>query len=381
MKQRSWDIFCSVVDNFGDIGVCWRLSRRLSSGLGQQVRLWVDDLHSFRRLRPDVEPGKAVQAIGGVEVRKWLAPFAAVEPAQIVIEGFGVRLPDRFIESMAAMRQPPVWINLEYLSAETWVDEHHGLPSPHPRLPLTKYFFFPGFTQSTGGVVIEDGLIGARNSFQADVDAAAGLRHAIGIRGGEDASLWMSLFCYENAAMPALVAAWAADANGVNCIVPEGRALTQIGAIAGRAVAVGSSVRLDHLRVHAIPFLDLDQFDRLLWSCDLNFVRGEDSFVRAQLAARPMIWQAYPQDEGVHLDKTTAFGMRYLQAMGGPEADAYRRLFEGWNRQAPACGDAWPAFRCGLGHFAANAREWAGHLAENGDLAANLARFCEDRLE
>ena len=49
--RRTWDIFCSVVDNFGDIGVCWRLARRLSAGLGQQVRLWVDDLAADRWCR------------------------------------------------------------------------------------------------------------------------------------------------------------------------------------------------------------------------------------------------------------------------------------------------------------------------------------------
>jgi hypothetical protein len=24
--QLHWDIFCRVIDNFGDIGVCWRLA-------------------------------------------------------------------------------------------------------------------------------------------------------------------------------------------------------------------------------------------------------------------------------------------------------------------------------------------------------------------
>ena len=37
-----WDLFCRVVDNFGDVGVCWRLAADLAQR-GEQVRLWIDD--------------------------------------------------------------------------------------------------------------------------------------------------------------------------------------------------------------------------------------------------------------------------------------------------------------------------------------------------
>jgi uncharacterized repeat protein (TIGR03837 family) len=381
MKSRSWDIFCSVVDNFGDIGVCWRLARRLSSELGQHVRLWVDDLGSFQRLCPGIDVGKSVQSVGGVEVRHWTKVFPDVEPADIVVEGFGVRLPEIFTEAMAARRPPPVWINLEYLSAEAWVDDHHGLPSPHPCLPLRKYFFFPGFTRSTGGVLIEQDLLAERNAFQSDTGAGRAFLQTLGINDDRRDALRVSLFCYENAALPGLVAAWKVDLRGVHCIVPEGHALTQLEHIAGRSISAGSSARIGHLIVHAIPFLSLDQYDRLLWSCDVNFVRGEDSFVRAQLAARPLIWQAYPQDAGAHLDKVAAFWMRYAAGLNKPVAQACARLFEGWNRQTADCGAAWPGYRQGLETGTAHAQDWAGQLAENGDLAANLAKFCEDRLE
>ncbi len=381
MTRRSWDIFCSVVDNFGDIGVCWRLARRLSHGLGQNVRLWVDDLGSFKRLRPEVDVAMSAQKVGAVDVRHWTSQFPDVGPAQIVVEGFGVRLPDAYLEAMAALRPAPVWINLEYLSAEPWVDEHHGLPSPHPRLPLTKYFFFPGFTRATGGVLIEDGLLDARNAFQADAEAMTRFRRSIGLAGAGAHARWVSLFCYENAALPALVAAWAADAHGIQCIVPEGYALAQVEKIVARKIAVGTSADIGRLTVHAIPFLDLDQYDRLLWSCDLNFVRGEESFVRAQLAARPLIWQAYPQDADAHLDKSAAFLTRYMDVLNEADREAGAALFDGWNRQSINGGAVWPAFAGRLGAFSANAVRWADKIAENGDLAVNLAKFCEDQLE
>jgi uncharacterized repeat protein (TIGR03837 family) len=381
VMSRSWDIFCSVVDNFGDIGVCWRLARRLSSGLGHRVRIWVDDLESFKRLCGKVDAAQPMQVIDGIEIRHWRAEFPDVAPADIVIEGFGVKLPDSFLQAMVARRPTPVWINLEYLSAEAWVDGHHGLPSPHPRLPLTKYFFFPGFTAATGGVLIEDGLIAARDAFQADEGAQREFRRTLGIDSGEYGRTWVSLFCYENAALPELVSACAADARGINCIVPEGLALAQLARIAGRAIAPGMHVKIGGLNICAVAFLDLDQYDRLLWSCDLNFVRGEDSFVRAQLAARPLVWQAYPQDEDAHLRKADAFRQRYCERMAPADAAPYDGLFDAWNRQAANCGDFWPALSGRIAALSVNAENWARRLAGNGDLGANLARFCEDRLK
>ena len=379
--RRSWDIFCSVVDNFGDIGVCWRLARRLAAGLGQQVRLWVDDLASFKHLMAAVDVSLATQVIENVEVRHWREPFPDVAPAQIVVEGFGVRLPERFIEAMAKMSPAPVWINLEYLSAEAWVDEHHGCPSPHPRLALTKYFFFPGFSRATGGVLIEDCLFADRNALQSDPGGARRLRSDIGVSAGNDERTWISLFCYESAALPSLIRAWVADARGIACIVADGFARTQIERIAGRPLRQGAPVEIGNLSLHAIPFLNLEQYDRLLWSCDLNFVRGEDSFVRAQLAARPLIWQAYRQEDSAHLVKTAAFRERYVQALSAADAGSYAALFDAWNRQDHDCGTLWPEFARRLPAFRANAAQWAAKLAENGDLAANLVRFCEDRLE
>ena len=54
-SRPQWDVFCAVVDNYGDIGVCWRLSRQLAAEHGIAVRLWVDDLKPFARLCPAVD--------------------------------------------------------------------------------------------------------------------------------------------------------------------------------------------------------------------------------------------------------------------------------------------------------------------------------------
>ena len=156
MRNKSCDIFCNVIDNYGDIGVCWRLARQLAHEQGIAVRLWVDDLSSFHRLCFEVDAAQEQQVCLGVEVRHWTDFFPRVEPAHLIIEAFACQLPTSYIEAMAAQTRQPVWINLEHLSAEDWVAGCHGLPSPHPSLPLTKYFFFPGFTPDTGGLLLED---------------------------------------------------------------------------------------------------------------------------------------------------------------------------------------------------------------------------------
>ena len=271
-----------------------------------------------------VDPTRETQWLGALEVRHWNTPLPAVEPAAIVVEGFGVRLPDEYVAAMAARRPQPVWINLEHLSAEPWVDGCHGLPSPHPTLPLTKYFFFPGFTAATGGLLIESALRPARDAFQSTASARAAFWNALGVTA-DDAALRVSLFCYDNAALEALVAAWSAGSCPILCAVPPGAAQEGLAAVLDSDLAPGTRVVRGQLMIAAIPFLELDHFDRLLWACDINFVRGEDSFVRAQLAARPLVWQAYLQAKEAHLVKQSAFIDRYVDGLDAATAAAYAR--------------------------------------------------------
>ena len=380
-SARTWDIFCSVVDHFGDIGVCWRLARQLSSELKQSVRLWVDDLASFSCLCAEVDAARASQCIDGVKVRHWSTPFPKVEPADIVIEGFGARPPEVYVDAMAARQPHPAWVNLEYLSAESWVEAHHRLPSPHPRLPLVKHFFFPGFTSATGGLLIERDLARVRDAFQSDPAAVAAFWRFLGVVSDDAQALRISLFCYDNAALPALVEQWSTASTPVICVVPAGEALAQLTRITGRAIAVGAGITSGRLSIQAIPFIELDQYDRLLWACDFNFVRGEDSFVRAQLAARPLVWHAYRQQEGAHLRKTSAFIERYSSALDADARFAYAAFSEAWNGESAAAGLNWAAVRSHRQALAAHARDWAGQLTAGGNLAIKLAEFCEDRLK
>jgi uncharacterized repeat protein (TIGR03837 family) len=374
MRSESCDIFCNVIDNYGDIGVCWRLARQLANEHGLRVRLWVDDLASFAKLFPGADAALDSQQCRGVEVRRWNKPFPEVLPADLVIEAFACKLPEAYIAAMAAQQIEPVWINLEYLSAEDWVAGCHKLPSPHPTLALTKYFFFPGFTGMTGGLLLERDLLARRDAFQGDPARQQAFWRSAGMEMPDADTLKVSLFGYENAALAGLFDVWAAGAQPVLCLVPEGRILPQAGQYFGDAAPrAGNGYERGNLRVQVLPFVEQERYDELLWACDANFVRGEDSCVRAQWAARPFVWHIYPQHDGAHLEKLRAFMNLYCTGLSESASQAVRALWLSWNC-GNAAGQAWLDFLSCRDELQALARVWARHLAVN-NLALNLLDF------
>jgi uncharacterized repeat protein (TIGR03837 family) len=369
------DLFCRVVDNYGDIGICWRLARQLQQEHAIAVTLWVDDLASFHRICPQVALDAALQVIDGVTVRHWRdqdGVFGAAEVADIVIEFFAVDIPPGYIEAMAQRAPRPVWLNLEGLTAEEWVEGCHTLPSTHPRLPLVKHFYFPGFNSKTGGLLREAGLTAQRDAFQADPAAQGAFLAQWGVTAAEAAAIKVSLFCYPHAPVAALLAAWQAGATPVTCLVPEGVASDAIGAFMATAdMGAGAVATRGALTVRVLPFMPQADYDKLLWACDLNLVRGEDSFVRAQWAAKPFAWHIYPQDENLHHKKLRAFLHRY--ADGLPALSAFSLAWNGagavdWPAQ-------WPAFFDEMPTMAARAGQWERQMHDNGDLASNLLAF------
>jgi len=371
---RTLAIFCKVVDNYGDIGICWRLARQFQSEHGIAVTLWVDDLASFRRIWPQVDLHADVQEVQGVTVRHWPdndGAFAASDIPDVVLEFFGVDIPPGYIEAMAQCEPRPVWINYEGLSAEEWVEGCHSLPSMHPRLKLTKHFFFPGFTDKTGGLLRERGLVEERERFQADPAAMAAFLARLGMSADEMASLKVSLFCYPHAPVAELFAVWKQGGTNITCLVPEGVAREQVRAFIGAEPAAGAAATHGALTVRVIPFMPQTDYDRLLWACDVNFVRGEDSWVRAQWAARPFIWHIYPQDENLHHVKLRAFLQKYAVNVQSLVDFSLR-----WNDAREGHMDVlWPFLQAELPTMTRRAREWETQMLANGDLVSNLLNF------
>jgi uncharacterized repeat protein (TIGR03837 family) len=347
--MATWDVHCRVIDNFGDIGVSWRLACGLAAR-GHAVRLFVDDDSALRWMAPRGAPGVTVNP-GPVAARD--GAFDGDFVADVVIEAFGCGLPRACIAGLAARGRagrPVAWVNLEYLSAEDWVARSHGLSSPvhgGEAAGIHRWFYFPGFTAGSGGLLREPGL--ARR--QEDFDRGAWLQAAGVDWEGERVA---TLFCYEPAALVQLAGALARERAWL--LVAPGRGAQAL-------AALGPAIPPD-LRVRHLPWLAQEDFDHLLWAGDLNFVRGEDSLVRALWAGRGLVWQAYPQQDGAHDAKWNAL----MDWMDAP-ADL-RHAHEAWNGPAGAIlpvldWDGW-----GQVVRAARDRAWAEE-----DLVSRLEAF------
>ena len=360
-----WDIFCAVIDNHGDLGVCWRLAADLA-GRGERARLWVDDARARAWMAP--------QGASGVQVLPWTGPFdaAAAAPGEVLVEAFGCNPPAAFIAQAAAAPRPPVWINLEYLSAEAYVERSHGLPSGAVG-GMRKWFFYPGFTPRTGGLIREPWLAPAI----AAHDAPA-WRSAHGLR---QTHAPISLFCYEPPALPAWLRRLA-DRGGpgtggpVELAVAAGRAREAVERAehAGFDGNFGKKSNKHHhgqLSILNMPLLPQTDYDRLLWSSAVNFVRGEDSLVRALWAGQPFIWQAYPQDDGAHAAKLHAF-LHWLAAP--PWLADWHAI---WNALAPTPrpGGAWPQWD--MAQWTQTVRQARDRLWAQDDLGTQLLRFVQ----
>lgn len=356
---RTWDIFCQVIDNFGDVGVCWRAARELVAR-GQTVRLWMDDASALRWMAPAPYPT-------GLTVHGWPAQTADV-PAHIgdvVVEAFGCEIPAPFLQAIARRAQAgpaPVWINLEYLSAEDYVARCHRLPSrlmSGPAAGLTRWFFYPGFTADTGGLIAERDLPQRQTQF----DRSA-WRAGHGVQAHECA---ISLFCYEPPALAQLITQLQPTQSEINgwhprVLVTPGRATSAV-----RAISAAQAIAPIFLQPTAQP-----QFDELLWACDLNLVRGEDSLVRALWAGQPFVWHIYPQHDNAHHDKLNAF-LDWLQAPA-----SLRSFHHSWNGLAPAATlpTLSPAM---LREWQACTRGARQNLHAQSDLIAQLLQFVAEK--
>jgi uncharacterized repeat protein (TIGR03837 family) len=368
-----WDIFCTVVDNFGDIGVTWRLARQLVAEHSLTVRLWVDDLRAFERLCPQIDIDAAQQYQQGVGVRHWPEKWVHTDAADVVIAAFACNLPSDYMDAMAARERPPLWLNLDYLSAEDWVVGCHGLPSVKYK-SVQKIFFFPGFQPGTGGLLRERGLLEQRRQFQNDAAAQRQFLQGLGIERARDAQL-ISLFAYENAGLASWLDVLAAADTPTHLLVPEGRILGDVARwLEVETLTIGAIHQRHALTVQVLPFVRQDQYDHLLWCCDFNAVRGEDSFVRAQWAGRPMLWHIYQQDEDIHLDKLDAFLALYTKRLSPAAAEAMNGLWRAWSAGQPI-GEHWLAARKHWPELQGNAEAWCLEQGLQADLATALVQF------
>lgn len=369
MSKKRWDIFCKVVDNFGDIGVCWRLARQLHRAHGLQIRLFVDQLPVAAKILTGVS-NAAEQDYEGVKIVRWDEQTDFESTADVVIETFACGLPSAYL---AKLHSDAAWVNVDYLSAEAWVPEFHALHGKHPETNLTRHFFFPGFNESTGGLLREQDLITRRDAFQQSKDIQREFWQPLGVNNivGD---LKISLFSYDNAPIEPLLQSLIYGERSVSVLMPMNSSLPT-SLLGNEGLTVGDCLTEGALTLYILPFLSQDDYDKLLWACDINFVRGEDSWVRAVWAGKPFIWQPYLQTDNAHLVKVNAF-LDAFYARDFNEKKAVADFHQAWSIGAFEAS-AWERYIDNFPDISMHTLQQSSQLAKQADLASQLVAFCE----
>jgi uncharacterized repeat protein (TIGR03837 family) len=370
---QRWDIFCRIVDNFGDIGVCWRLSQQLFHEHNLQIRLFIDDLNVASQIIPNLNFTLQSQNVNGIEILNWQSANS-IKPADVALECFSCELPAEYLSKM----QDSVWINLEYLSAEPWVADFHARSSNNTK--PARHFFFPGFTEDTGGLIREAGIfeknqvIAINQQLQTDFFEKFHLKQTNTIK--------VSLFCYPHAPIHDLLKAMAESNQAIDCYVPASSILPNIASFFGldssqnNEIQIGSIFKHKNLNLHILPFLNQMDYDQLLAICDINFVRGEDSWIRAIWAGKPFIWQPYLQTENTHINKLNAFLDLFYKNFEKPAKHSAHVANSAW-----VCGnitaESWQNYLDNLHAIKLFTIQQSSQLATQSDLASKLVIFLQ----
>jgi uncharacterized repeat protein (TIGR03837 family) len=362
-----YDIFCTVIDNYGDIATCWRLALQLNQRHGIRVRLWVDDLLALHQLVPETKLYEDQQWIEAIHVCHWKTPFHFDRAAKLVIEAFACELPTNYRQAM--LKQASLCVNLEYFSCEDWVLGCHGLRSFQSD-GLHKYFFFPGIVSGTGGVLYEADYEQQRLAFTLNKQVdwfkhwQLARAHASSVR--------ISLFGYENKAIISLLEQAALYPVHIEFYCPMSKlCLELVQHFDQWQVSAGNSYTLGNATIHFIPFLPQSEYDQLLWSCDLNFVRGEESLIRGLLSAKPLVWHIYPTEDQAHWIKLDAFMDRIAMP------SELTKLNNDWNAQTQLANLTEVLKR--LPQLQRHAQDTQESILSLGDLSTNLVSFIEKK--
>lgn len=375
--QICW-LFCSVIDNFGDIGVSWRLAQMLTRELGWQVHLWVDDTAALLALCPDLPATPCTHQ--HITVRTWQAERAEgldnAPPPHIVIETFACDLPPDVLAVIRRYR--PLWLNWEYLSAEDSNEKLHALPSPQAD-GLQKYFWFMGFSERSGGLLREQDYETRRlfneHTFRKTLQLPA-----------KTAPEWL-LFGYHSPVWAEWLTMWQQAGQPLTLLLAGGQIIDSLktaGAIPQNALIENGSVfQTASVKLVKIPFIPQSDFDRLLHLSDGLIIRGEDSFVRAQFAAKPFFWHIYPQEESVHIDKLHAFWHKAYADYPQNIQIAHQSLSDELNGATALTAEqrlaAWQTLQQFAHLWQQSAADWKNRLFRQPSAIEKLAKFIEHR--
>ena len=287
MEIDSIDIFCQVIDNYGDVGVAYRLAREFKRVYpNKKLRFVINQTEELNLIRKSED----------IEIILYKDISKIENSADLIIESFGCEIPKEYMDK--ALKKSKLIINLEYFSAEKWVDDFH-LQESFLGGNLKKYFFIPGLSEKSGGILLDNEFLERKKKVEANKEY-----YLEKFEIKEKYDLIGSVFSYEKNFDSLIEELKKLDKKIILLILSE---KTQKNFIK----YFDNGNNYDKIKFVKLPFFTYDKYEELLALCDFNLVRGEDSFVRVLLLGKPFLWHIYPQDENTHIKKLESFLEKY----------------------------------------------------------------------
>ena len=342
MEINSIDIFCEVIDNYGDVGVAYRLAREFKR------------IYPHKRLRFFINKTEEINLIkksNDIEIIAYKDIFKVENSADLIIETFACEIPKEYMDK--ALRSSKLIINLEYFSAEDWVDDFH-LQESFLGGSLKKYFFIPGLSKKSGGILLDNEFLERKKQVEENREY-----YLEKFKIKEKYDLIGSVFSYEKNFDSLINELKKLDKKVLLLILSE---KTQKNFIK----YFDNSNNYDKIKAVKLPFFTYDKYEELLSLCDFNLVRGEDSFVRALLLGKPFLWHIYPQKENIHIQKLNSFLEKYC-----PNNKELKETFIDYNVNR----DNFSYFFKNFKEIEEHNRKYANYLIENCNLMEKLINF------
>ena len=335
MKVNSIDIFCEIIDNFGDIGVVYRISKELKKIFQNvRIRIVLNRLEEFKAINKKVKDTD-YQEIDGLicvtekYVKENMESFGV---SDVFIEAFGCNVPEEYVKQ--AKENSKLWINLEYLSGEKWIEDFHLCESLIDSKMLKKIFFMPGFSEKSGGVIIDSGFL-ERMKFGKEN------RDEVFKKYFKDFDLKDkfigTVFSYEKNFENLLETLKNYEKETVLLLMGE-KTQKSFSEILKKNLTedYGNIVKYGKITMIYSDFFSQEEYEEIISASDFNFTRGEDSFVRGIILGKPFMWHIYLQEEKAHMDKIKAFTERFKESVEVSEEEkniieSYCNLLEDYN--------------------------------------------------
>ena len=345
MKIDSIDIFCQVIDNYGDVGVAYRLAREFKRVYpNKKLRFVINQIEELNLIRKSED----------IEIILYKDISKIENSADLIIESFGCEIPKEYMDK--ALKKSKLIINLEYFSAEKWVDDFH-LQESFLGGNLKKYFFIPGLSEKSGGILLDNEFLERKKKVEANKEYYL---KKFGIK--EKYDLIGSVFSYEKNFGSLIEELKKLGKKIILLMLSE---KTQKNFIK----YFDNGNNYDKIKFVKLPFFTYDKYEELLALCDFNLVRGEDSFVRALLLGKPFLWHIYPQDENTHIKKLESFLEKYC-----PNNKELKQTFINYNINK----DDFSYFFKNFKEIEKYNKNYANYLIKNCDLMEKLINFIEN---